>query len=67
MKEAFLRASSVIMLFVAGCLFGSYALYMHLRISTLEQQHSAFVKDVENFAKQVNEEFKKIKQPPSKK
>jgi len=62
MKDAFLKASSLIAVFAAGCLLGGYALLMHLRLNSIEQQHLEFVKNVEEFSKQVNAEFQKIKQ-----
>ena len=53
MKEAV----SVVVVFVFGVLFGGFALWSTLRVNSLEAQHVAFVKDVEAFAKQVNEKF----------
>lgn len=53
MKEV----AAAVVLFIFGVLFGLFALYSNLRINSLEAQHVAFVKDVETFAKQVNERF----------
>ena len=53
MKEV----AAAVVLFIFGVLFGGFALYSQLRVNSLEAQHVAFVKDVEAFAKQVNEKF----------
>ena len=53
MKEV----AAAVVLFIFGVLFGGFALWSTLRVNSLEAQHVAFVKDVEAFAKQVNEKF----------
>ena len=51
------KVAAAVVLFIFGVLFGGFALYSQLRVNSLEAQHVAFVKDVEAFAKQVNEKF----------
>lgn len=64
MKDVFVKSAAVLAVFVAGCLFGSTLLYLNLRLSAIEQQQIAFQKNVEQFAKQVNDEFAKFRVKP---
>jgi preprotein translocase subunit SecE len=61
MNETFKNIASVIIVLILGMALGSYALYQHLRISSLEVRQDTFEKNVSAFAKQVNDEFAKIK------
>ena len=59
MKERLTVISSAIVIFLLGCLFGGYSLWSTLKINSLEVRLTNFQKNVEEFAKQVNDEFKK--------
>ena len=59
MKERLALISSVITIFILGCLFGGYALWINLRMNALDNSFNSLKQGVEQFAKQVNEEFKK--------
>lgn len=63
MKERLSVISSVVVIFLFGCLFGGYALWMNLRLNGLANEQAEFRQNVEQFAKQVNEEFKKRDKP----
>jgi len=59
MKEKLSLPTFVVVIFLAGCLFGAHSLYLHLKIDSALSNHAALQKGVEGFAKQVNDEFKK--------
>ena len=67
MKEKVSAAAAVLGVFVIGCLTGGYLLWMSLRLDGLTNDIIAFKKDVQQFAKQVNEEFQKRPVPEVKK
>jgi len=67
MKEKVSAVATVLGIFVIGCLTGGYMLWMSLRLDGLTNEFVAFKKDVQQFAKQVNDEFKKRPVPGSKK
>lgn len=55
MRECFKHSAAVVLLFLAGVLFGAHALYCQLRVNALETRLVSFEQGVENFAKQVND------------
>lgn len=59
MKEKIAMYFSLVLCFAMGCFFGGYALMAHLRMNALEANQAVFQQNVEQFAKQVNEEFLK--------
>lgn len=59
MKDKLSAVSSVLLIFLVGCLFGCYALWINLRVNSLESNQVSFQKGVEQFAKQINDEFAK--------
>lgn len=67
MQETLTKTASILVIFVLGCIVGFSALYLHMRISALETQQVLFQKNVEQFAKQVNDEFAKLRKPETKK
>lgn len=61
MKERIYAIASATFVFIAGCLVGGIGIHSYLRISALENNQAAFSKNVEAFAKQVNDEFAKVR------
>lgn len=64
MIETIKSISYLIIIFSFGIVVGFGTFYLHTRISNIEAQQAMFQKNVEGFAKQVNDEFAKFRVKP---
>ena len=54
MRECFKHSAAVVLLFLAGVLFGAHALYCQLRVNAVEARLVGLEQGVQQFAKEVN-------------
>lgn len=54
MREHFKSCAAVVLLFLAGVLFGMHALYCQLRVNAVEARLAGLEQGVQQFAKEVN-------------